>query len=79
MLSKLETLKFDVLYSSDATRTEMFSVIGRFIAMVDLYTVLLVYYTGHGVQIDGKNYLVPIDCTCIPTKAIFISTDIHPN
>ena len=23
--------------------------------------VALVYYAGHGVQIDGRNYLVPVD------------------
>ena len=22
---------------------------------------LVVYYAGHGVQVDGRNYLVPVD------------------
>ena len=24
-------------------------------------TVALVYYAGHGLQVDGENYLVPVD------------------
>ena len=30
----------------------------------------------HGIQIDGENYLVPIDCTYNSSKAIFIGTSL---
>lgn len=76
MKNKLEALNFDVLYQADMTRDEMFNIISQFIKIADLYSVLLVYYTGHGTQIDGKNYLVPVDCMYNPIKSIFISTAI---
>ena len=34
------------------------------------------YYTGHGVQIDGENYFVPIDCEYKNSKAIFTETQL---
>ena len=47
-----------------------------FLKIADLYSVILVYYAGHGIQIDGENYLVPIDCTYNSSKAIFIGTSL---
>lgn len=76
MKNVLESLHFDVIYGIDATRTEMYSIIAEFLKNAELYSVLLVYYAGHGVQIDGENYFVPVDCTYNSTKAIFISTSL---
>ena len=50
--------------------------IAEFIKLADLYSVLLVYYAGHGVQIDGKNYIVPIDCIYKSIKDVFISSSL---
>ena len=61
MKAKLEQLDFDVLYYTDTTRATTLEAIAKFINLADLYSVLLVYYAGHGVQIDGKNYIVPVD------------------
>lgn len=74
MKTKLESMNFDVQCSFDATRQQMFASIGAFIALSDLYSVILVYYSGHGVQIDGENYFVPVDCIYSPIKSIFIGT-----
>ena len=76
MKNVLEDLHFDVIYGTDATRAEMYSTIEKFLKNAELYSVLLVYYAGHGVQIDGENYFVPVDCTYNSTKAIFISTSL---
>ena len=35
--------------------------INRFIDQLRPSDVALIYYAGHGVQIDNENYLVPID------------------
>lgn len=56
----LESLNFDVISAVDTTRKDLFNVIEEFIKVADLYSTLLVYYTGHGVQIDGENYFVPV-------------------
>lgn len=68
MKIELEKLNFDVLYAKDTTRTELLSIIDDFLRNTELYSVLLVYYAGHGVQIDGENYFVPIGCTYNSSK-----------
>lgn len=70
----LEGLEFDVLTAFDTNRGQMLTALGEFLKIADLYSTVLLYYTGHGVQIDGENYFVPIDCGYNDTKAIFVST-----
>ena len=76
MKAKLEQLDFDVLHYANTTRMATLEAIAEFIKLADLYSVLLVYYAGHGVQIDGKNYIVPIDCIYKPIKDVFISSSL---
>ena len=76
MKAKLEQLDFDVLYYANTTRVATLEAIAEFIKLADLYSVLLVYYAGHGVQIDGKNYIVPIDCVYTPLKDVFIASSL---
>lgn len=76
MKAKLEQLDFDVLYYANTTRVDTLEAIAEFIKLADLYSVLLVYYAGHGVQIDGKNYIVPIDCVYTPLKDVFIASSL---
>lgn len=55
---------FDVTPASDLTQAAMRATVGAFAAKVARAgsdTVALVYYAGHGVQIDGENFLVPVD------------------
>ena len=53
MKNMLEKLNFDVIYGVDSTRADMYEIIEEFIKNAELYSVILVYYAGHGVQIDG--------------------------
>lgn len=76
MVNMLQYLNFDVLSATDTTREMLFNSLGEFLEIADLYSVLLVYYTGHGVQIDGENYFVPIDCGYNASKAIFIGNSL---
>lgn len=76
MKAKLEQLNFDVLYYTNTTRKTILEAISEFIKLADCYSVLLVYYTGHGVQIDGENYFVPIDCIYHPVKSVFIASSL---
>jgi uncharacterized caspase-like protein len=55
---------FDVTPASDLTQAGMRAAVGAFAAKVAHAggdSVALVYYAGHGVQIDGENFLVPVD------------------
>ena len=60
MRGALERLNFDVFFAENQNRAELFNIISEFLKNADLYSTVLLYYTGHGVQIDGENYFVPI-------------------
>src|SRR5712672_3146554 len=69
---------FDVTSAADLSQNEMREKVGDFAAKVAAKgpdTVALVFYAGHGLQIDGENFLVPVDVdpkreTDIPLQAI---------
>src|ERR1700688_3324522 len=55
---------FEVLGAADLSQSEMREKISDFAAQVAAKgpdTVALVFYAGHGLQIDGENFLVPVD------------------
>jgi hypothetical protein len=55
---------FEVSTASDLSQSQMREAISKFAGRVESKgpeSIALVFYAGHGVQIDGENYLVPID------------------
>src|SRR5450631_3841413 len=55
---------FDVTSAADLSQNEMREKVSEFAARVAAKgpdTVALVFYAGHGLQIDGENFLVPVD------------------
>ena len=55
---------FEVTSASDLSEHQMREQIAEFAARLASKgpdTVALVFYAGHGVQVDGENYLMPID------------------
>jgi hypothetical protein len=57
---KLSELKFEVTKKYDLkNKKDMKSVIQDFYDFINPNDTVFVYYSGHGVQIDDKNYLVP--------------------
>jgi uncharacterized caspase-like protein len=64
MAALLGSAGFDVTAAFDLSQNDMRQAIGAFAAKVAASgpeTVALVFYAGHGLQIDGENYLVPVD------------------
>ena len=61
MASTLMDLGFDVIKRTNATKPVMESSILDFWRMLATYDVNLFYYAGHGVQVNGINYLLPVD------------------
>jgi uncharacterized caspase-like protein len=60
----LRAAGFEVVEAPDLTQSDMRRTIGNFAnAASDKGpdTVALVFYAGHGLQVDGENYLVPVD------------------
>ena len=60
----LETAGFDVTSALDVGQSDMRKAVNAFagkLADKGEDSVALVYFAGHGVQIDGANYLLPVD------------------
>ena len=61
MANVLERCGFEVIKKVNATRIEMREAIRQFSSTLRRGGVGLFYYSGHGIQVDGENYLIPID------------------
>ncbi len=57
----LKTLGFEVTLGTDLKRTEMEEALIRFAREARGSRTALVFYSGHGIQYQGENYLLPID------------------
>jgi len=61
MAAALRQTGFDVILKENATRREMTEAMREFAGKVSPGGVALFYYAGHGVQVRGANYLLPVD------------------
>ncbi|MGI9509006.1 MAG: caspase family protein, partial [Geminicoccaceae bacterium] len=52
---------FEVVEGLDQTREEALSTFRAFADVVEGAEIGLIYYAGHGIQVSGRNYLVPVD------------------
>jgi uncharacterized caspase-like protein len=57
----LRKLGFEVVEGKNLDRRGMDDVIREFGRKLDGAALALFFYAGHGLQVNGKNYLVPID------------------
>jgi uncharacterized caspase-like protein len=57
----LRDIGFAVTEGIDLDRAAMQTMTREFLREAARAQVAVVYYAGHGVQIDGRNYLVPVD------------------
>ncbi|MDA9493476.1 caspase family protein [Bradyrhizobium sp. CCBAU 11361] len=74
MAKFLNSAGFEVVAATDLTQNDMLRVVQDFSAKVSSRgpnTVAMVYYAGHGVQLAGENYLVPVDAkVSSPTELV---------
>ena len=61
MAAALERLGFEVIRGMDLDREGMEDVVDRFGAAADGADLALVFYAGHGIQVAGENYALPVD------------------
>jgi|GEM_PF-198095 len=59
--TKLEELDFSVTIALDANLAEMRQALTTFTESAKNAEVAVVFYAGHGLQVDGENYLIPVD------------------
>jgi hypothetical protein len=61
MAETLQGLGFEVLAHENLSYRDMRRAVAEFGERVGTGGVALFYYSGHGLQVNGKNYLVPVD------------------
>ncbi|TGQ66167.1 hypothetical protein EN829_022940 [Mesorhizobium sp. M00.F.Ca.ET.186.01.1.1] len=59
--STLRNAGFEVIEGVDQDNAGMHSLISRFTEQSYDADLAVVFYAGHGMQVDGKNYLIPVD------------------
>jgi hypothetical protein len=61
LAASLRQLGFDVIEQHDASREAMVRAVHDFSERLPSATVALFFYAGHGLQMNGENYLIPVD------------------
>lgn len=59
--AKLQSYGFKVVVATDCTNKEMDNKLKEFRKLLDTHEVGLFFFAGHGMQIDGSNYLIATD------------------
>jgi TPR repeat protein len=61
MANKFKLMGFDVTYTKELNRKKFVDVLITFAEKARDADVTVLYYSGHGMQVGGVNYLLPID------------------
>ncbi|WP_349010166.1 extracellular solute-binding protein [Mesorhizobium yinganensis] len=75
---KLTTLDFQVTTVLNADLRAMRSALRKFTQRANSAEIAVIFYAGHGMQIDGENYLIPVDASMssradLPKSALLAS------
>ncbi|SFV54519.1 hypothetical protein MNB_SV-14-123 [hydrothermal vent metagenome] len=57
----LKTRGFDIIYREDASKKSMRTALNQFSKKIKHGGVGFFYFSGHGLEVDGQNYLIPVD------------------
>ncbi len=66
----LRSQGFEVTELVDLTRDGMADALREFRAQADAADIALVYYAGHGIEVQGTNYLIPVDARIIDERDV---------
>lgn len=61
MADALESIGFEVTTALDSTSEELFQLLDDFAFRSETADLALIYYAGHGVEVQGENFLIPVD------------------
>jgi uncharacterized caspase-like protein len=61
--AKLRGLGFEVIQSPDATVEEFYGALARFGERAKGAAIALFFYSGHGIEYENQNYLIPVTAT----------------
>jgi hypothetical protein len=74
MAATLERLSFKVIKGTDLTKSGMDAIIREFAESMAGAKAGLFFYAGHGLQVGGQNYLVPVDARLTTASALDFET-----
>src|SRR5215472_8510168 len=57
----LKAIGFEVTLKIDAEKRQMDQIIAQFAREGKTADAVLFYYAGHGMQFEGKNFIMPVD------------------
>src|SRR3954452_11770114 len=64
---------FDVIYSEDAQHADLTAAIKQFSQKLARGSSAIVYVSGHAIQFENRNFIIPVDGT------IASDADVHSN
>lgn len=74
MTRMLEKIGFEVVSGTDLDRQAMADTMKLFASKAENADTVLYFYAGHGIQVDGQNYLIPIDADLATEIDVKLST-----
>jgi formylglycine-generating enzyme required for sulfatase activity len=77
--ASLGSLGYSVQLVKDATKVDMEVALARFAGVARGADQVMIYYSGHGMEVKGINYLLPLDAsieseTTVPLEAVSLPT-----
>lgn len=70
MQHMLEKAGFEVISALDADLKTMQNAMLKFVGKLNTQSTALVFYAGHGMQANGRNYLLPVDASIKSEKSL---------
>ena len=71
----LKRIKFDdIEVVLDADLNQMQSALARFARRANSADLALIYYSGHGIEVDGRNYLIPTSAKLLDSGDVDFET-----
>ena len=66
----LDRIGFDVTTVIDVSQAELLATLADFAFRAETADLALIYYAGHGVEVQGENFLIPVDAEVRATRDI---------
>ena len=75
MAERFKQFGFKVMLVLDADRQQLVKALAEFSNVAKAADVGIVFYAGHGMQVGGVNYLIPVDLDLSGTRPVSVSLE----